>query len=210
MSSLNGEILLSVKLFLTVSGIAGAGKTTLLRALKEDFECYLEIASENPFLKQAFVDGAASQAFLSQKWFLDQQMRFLEKPESHEVIILDQDPRLIVRGYGQVLFEENNLSDSEFRELEDHLVWFENFVAEKEMKIIRIWLKMPADKAILRVEKRDGAEAALDHKWLRKVETAFETEFRDLKDHHSLDASSMHPYEIECYVRKVLDQVRQN
>ena len=99
--------------FIAVEGPIGVGKTTLSQLLAESFgyETFLERASENPFLKDFYLNPSQA-ALATQLFFLFQRVKQTEELRQEDIFsttkvsdfLLDKDK----------LFAEITLSDKEF------------------------------------------------------------------------------------------------
>lgn len=99
---------------LVVAGPAGSGKSTVAKALSRDFQTYIETEKNNPHLDGNLLGETKLDAFESQQWFIHQLEAFLGKANSHEHVVLDQEPVAITQVYAKFLLEGGRLSGPQY------------------------------------------------------------------------------------------------
>lgn len=175
----------------SVCGPPGCGKTTAVSALAAIYPAYVENTLSNPYLGKLLKGAKDSNAFLNQKWFLDQMLFCIENSDYKQNLILDQDPIVIVYVYARKYLVEERLNAEQFQELECLLLRVEERLRAWEDGRVTLFLDCADEILCRRVQMRDGVAQTPPLKWFHDLRSSFQSIQSKFQKFECLDTSEL-------------------
>jgi NTP pyrophosphatase (non-canonical NTP hydrolase)/deoxyadenosine/deoxycytidine kinase len=184
----------------TVMGPPGAGKTTITTLLAARFPAYVEQPDRNPHLEAGW--PTRSSALECQRWFLGQVAESVGAARRHEPLVVDQDPRAVVRVYSELMARDGWLEDTDVQRLLMDLQPVEAALAEWRAGWGVVLLDAEPDVLAWRIAKRDGDTSVVDH--LAEIKREFAVLSAQLPTVSVVETDNLSPQEVAAAVEEHL------
>jgi NTP pyrophosphatase (non-canonical NTP hydrolase)/predicted ATPase len=188
---------------ISIAGPSGSGKTTVARALATRFPTYLELAHENPHLRQLLENEPGFDAFANQQWFLHGLRRFITAASPAHSIVLDQEPSVVVHVYSRIFLDQGLLSPTDYSELLVELLVLESQLAQWSGRRVIVMLDAPAEVLHQRAQHRNGGPVP-PLEWFGAVRERFIQFRQGLPGAFVVSTEELSPDEVVERVRAVI------
>lgn len=161
------------KTAISICGPSGSGKTTVARSFGDAYSVYVEVAEDNPHLRNLLEGKEGFDAAASQRWFLKRISEFLSNADPSLPIVVDQDPAATVFTYAKMFFDQGEISAGDYHGLLLDLIRTEQQMHNWITPRLVVVFDAPPDVLRERVLRRWGPSRTPSTAWFGTIRNYF-------------------------------------